>query len=72
MVPIAVQKEQNGYVLNTWFVPLIAAAQTLVTNGVSTPEDVDRTYLKVNAGAGMGPFALIDMVGMKTFFDVLS
>lgn len=72
MVPIAVQKEQNGYVLNTWFVPLITAAQTLVTNGVSTPEDVDRTYLKVNSGAGMGPMALIDMVGMKTFFDVLS
>lgn len=72
MVPIAVQKEQNGYVLNTWFVPLITAAQTLVTNGISTPEDVDRTYLKVNAGAAMGPMALIDMVGMKTFFDVLT
>ncbi|WP_321882899.1 3-hydroxyacyl-CoA dehydrogenase [Burkholderia cepacia] len=72
MLPIAVQKEQNGYVLNTWFVPLITAAQTLVTNGISTPEDVDRTYLKVNAGAGMGPMALIDMVGMKTFFDVLT
>lgn len=72
MVPIAVLKEQNGYVLNTWFVPLITAAQTLVTNGISTPQDVDRTYLKVNAGASMGPMALIDMVGMKTFFDVLS
>ena len=72
MVPIPVLKEQNGYVLNTWFVPLITAAQTLVTNGISTPEDVDRTYLKVNAGASMGPMALIDMVGMKTFFDVLS
>ena len=24
-VPIAVQKEQNGYVLNTWFVPLLTA-----------------------------------------------
>lgn len=72
MVPIPVLKEQNGYVLNTWFVPLITAAQTLVTKGISTPEDVDRTYLKVNAGASMGPMALIDMVGMKTFFDVLS
>ncbi|MFC5428014.1 3-hydroxyacyl-CoA dehydrogenase [Paraburkholderia denitrificans] len=72
MVPIAVQKEQNGYVLNTWFVSLITAAQTLVTNGISTPEDVDRTYLKVISGAGMGPMALIDMVGMKTFFDVLT
>lgn len=70
MLPIAVQKEQNGYVLNTWFVALLNAAQTLVSNGISTPEDVDRTYMKVNPGAAMGPFGMIDMVGMKTAYDV--
>ena len=46
--PIAVQKEQNGYVLNSWFVPIQNAAQSLVTNGVSTPEDVDRTFMIMN------------------------
>lgn len=71
MLPIAVQKEQNGYVLNTWFVALLNAAQTLVTNGISTPEDVDRTYLKTNPGTLMGPCGAIDMVGMKTSYDVL-
>ncbi|NMM92234.1 3-hydroxybutyryl-CoA dehydrogenase [Rhodococcus sp. SRB_17] len=71
MLPIAVQKEQNGYVLNTWFVALLNAAMTLVTNEVSTPEDVDRTYLISNRGAPVGPMGLIDMVGMKTTFDVL-
>jgi 3-hydroxybutyryl-CoA dehydrogenase len=30
-----------------------------VTNGVSTPEDVDRTYLKVNPGAAMGPMGMM-------------
>ena len=58
MLPIPVQKEQNGYVLNTWLVPLLNAAQTLVTNGVSTPEDVDRTYMKVNPGCHHGPVRL--------------
>ncbi len=72
MVPIAVQKEQNGYVLNTWFVPLLNAAQSLVTNGVCTPEDVDRTYLIVNRGASIGPMGMIDVVGMTTSFNVLS
>lgn len=72
MVPIAVRKEQNGYVLNTWFVALLNAAQTLVTNGVSTPEDVDRSYLICNPGAGRGPMAMIDMVGMQTALNVLS
>jgi len=71
MVPIAVQKEQNGYVLNTWFVPLLNAAQTLVTNGVCAPEDVDRTYLIANRGARIGPMGMIDVVGMKTGYDVL-
>ena len=70
MVPIPVLKEQNGYVGNTWFVPLLNAAQTLVTNGIATPEDIDRTYLI--GGGKVGPIGMFDMVGMKTAFDVLT
>jgi 3-hydroxyacyl-CoA dehydrogenase len=69
-VPVAVQKEQNGYLLNSWFFPLLNAALSLVANGVGTPEDVDRTYMIVNRGCAMGPFGLVDMVGMKTAYDV--
>jgi 3-hydroxybutyryl-CoA dehydrogenase len=72
MVPIPVQKEQNGYVLNTWFVALLSAGQALVTNGVATPEIVDKTFLIANPGAKMGPCGMMDMVGMKTVFDVSS
>lgn len=72
MVPVPVQKEQNGYVLNTWLVPLLNAAQTLVTNGVSTPEDVDRTFLIANRGCAVGPMGILDVVGMKTAFDILT
>ncbi len=72
MLPIPVRKEQNGYVLNTWFAALLNAAQTLVTNGISTPEDVDRTYMIVNRGCRMGPMGMIDVVGMKTAYDVLN
>ncbi len=69
-VPVPVRKEQNGYVLNSWFVPLLTAAQSLVTNGVATPEDVDRTFMIVNRGCAMGPMGMIDMVGMKTAYDI--
>lgn len=72
MVPIAVQKEQNGYVLNSWFVPLLNAAVSLVVNGVCTPEDLDRTFLIANRGCAIGPCGLIDVVGMKTVYDVSS
>jgi 3-hydroxybutyryl-CoA dehydrogenase len=71
MMPIPVQKEQNGYVLNTWFVALLNAAQTLVTNGISTPEGVDRSFLKCNPGCAMGPMGMIDMVGMQTALNVM-
>lgn len=71
-VPIATQKEQNGYVLNSWFVPLLTAGLGLVVNGVSTPEDVDRTFMIYNRGCKMGPCGFVDIVGMKTAYDVSS
>ena len=72
MVPIPVQKEQNGYVLNTMLVALANAAQTLVTNGVATPEVVDRTYMIMNRGCAMGPCGLLDVVGMTTIHNIFS
>jgi 3-hydroxyacyl-CoA dehydrogenase len=70
MVPIPVGTENNGYVLNTWLSALITAAQTLVTNGIATPEDVDRTFLITNRGARVGPMGIMDVIGMKTCYDV--
>jgi 3-hydroxyacyl-CoA dehydrogenase len=72
MVPIPVMKEQNGYVLNTMLVSLLNAAQTLLTNGVSTPEIVDRTYMIMNRGCALGPCGLLDVIGMTTIYNVLS
>ncbi|MAG65596.1 MAG: 3-hydroxybutyryl-CoA dehydrogenase [Pseudomonadales bacterium] len=72
MVPIPIQKPQNGYVLNSLLVPLLGAAQTLVTNGISTPEMVDRTYMITNRGVALGPFGIMDVIGMKTCYDVLN
>ncbi|WP_328412204.1 3-hydroxyacyl-CoA dehydrogenase [Nocardia sp. NBC_00403] len=72
MVPVPMHREQNGYVLNTWLVPLLNAAQTLVTNGVATPEDIDRTYMIVNRGVPRGPMGVFDVIGMKTAYDVLA
>lgn len=70
MVPIPLQKEQNGYVLNSLLIPLLNAAQALVTNGVSDPETVDRTYMLMNKGVTMGPFGTIDIIGMNTVMNI--
>jgi len=44
----------------------------LVTNGVASPEVVDRTFLIANRGCSHGPLGMIDIVGMKTAYDVCS
>jgi len=69
MVPIRLEKEQNGYVLNTLLVPLLSAALTLVANGIATPQDVDRTWM-IAMKVPMGPFGTLDMVGLKTAHDI--
>lgn len=70
MVPIPLRKEQNGYVVNSLLIPLLQAAQTLVTNGVSDPETVDRTYMIMNRGVQSGPFGAIDFIGMGTMYNI--
>lgn len=70
MVPIPVRREHSGYLVNSWVVPLLNAAQTLVTNGIGTPEDIDRTFL--GNGADFGPMGMMDIIGMKTTYDVLA
>ena len=72
MVPVPIQKEQNGYVLNSLLIPLLNAAQSLVTNGVSDPETIDRTWMITNRGLKNGPFGSIDFIGMNTMYNIFS
>ena len=71
-VPIPIQKEQNGYALNVWLQAMINAAVSLVENGVSTAEDVDRTYMIANRGCTMGPLGIVDMIGMRTQYELFN
>jgi 3-hydroxyacyl-CoA dehydrogenase len=62
-VPVTVQRETAGFVLNRLQIALVAEAFRLVADGVMTPEDVDAT---VKHGLGlrwsfMGPFETIDL-----------
>ena len=65
MVPIRVQKEQPGYVLNSLLVPFLDAAAILFVRGVADVETIDLTWRK-STGAPMGPFQIYDMIGMET------
>lgn len=69
MVPIRLDKEQSGYVINSLLVPWLMAAQSLVTNGVASAQDVDRTWM-ITSKMAMGPFGILDVIGMETAYNV--
>ena len=69
MVPIPIQKEHNGYVLNSLLVPLLSAAGDLLFNGVADVESIDKTWM-ISTGVKMGPFGVMDVIGMQTMYNI--
>ena len=69
MVPIHIQKEQAGYILNTLLVPFLTAASHLWINDIAQAEDIDRTW-RTATGSPLGPFQILDHVGMETYYQI--
>ncbi|MGG0188301.1 3-hydroxyacyl-CoA dehydrogenase [Bacillus rhizoplanae] len=69
MVALPLHKEQPGYILNSLLGPFLEAAQMLLLNEVADPETIDKTWM-VATGAPQGPFAILDMVGINTAYNI--
>lgn len=69
MVPLVLNKEQPGYLLNTMLVPLLNSAMYLWAAGVSDYQTVDLCW-KLGTGALMGPFQILDIVGLTTAYNI--
>ncbi|MFR0576470.1 3-hydroxyacyl-CoA dehydrogenase [Limosilactobacillus reuteri subsp. suis] len=65
MVPIILNKEQHGYILNSLLIPLLASGLSLWAKGVADPAMIDKDWM-ISTGARMGPFGILDMVGLRT------
>ena len=70
MVPLKLKKEQPGYILNSILVPFLDAAQSLLLNDVADIETIDATW-KLATGAPFGPFQILDVVGIRTAYNIL-
>lgn len=68
-VPVLVQKESPGYLFNAMLVALIGAAGDLVTSGVASFEDVDKSWIN-NFHMRVGPFGILDNIGLDTAWYV--
>lgn len=70
MVPLPLYKEQPGYILNSLLVPFLDAAESLLVKEVADPETIDKTWM-IGTGAPLGPFAILDIVGINTAFNIV-
>ena len=67
--PVVV-KDQAGFVVNALLFPYLNNAIRLLEQGVATKEGID-TAMKGGCGFPMGPFALLDLVGLDTSLAIL-
>jgi 3-hydroxybutyryl-CoA dehydrogenase len=68
-VPVLVKKENPGYIFNTMLMALIGAAGKLLTGEVASIEDIDKSWM-VNFHMPMGPFGILDSIGLDTAWHV--
>ncbi len=69
MIPLPLSKEQPGYILNSLLVPLLKSAEALLVNEVASPEIIDKTWM-IATKAPRGPFAILDVVGLNTAYNI--
>ena len=65
-----VVKDQAGFVVNALLFPYLNNAVRLLEQGVASLEDIDEA-MKGGCGFPMGPFALLDLVGLDTSVAIL-
>ncbi|HEX5179749.1 MAG TPA: 3-hydroxybutyryl-CoA dehydrogenase [Gemmatimonadaceae bacterium] len=66
--PIAA-KDNSGFVVNLLLVPYLVDAINQLEHGVATVEDIDKGMM-LGTGYPMGPFTLLDFVGLDTTYKI--
>jgi 3-hydroxybutyryl-CoA dehydrogenase len=61
--------DRPGFIVNRLLVPYLLDAIRAYENGLGTLEDID-TGMKLGCGYPMGPFALLDFVGLDTTYYI--
>ncbi|MGT2959016.1 3-hydroxybutyryl-CoA dehydrogenase [Streptococcus bovimastitidis] len=70
MIPLQLQVEQPGYILNSILVPFLESALTLYYKKVADCQTIDRTW-KIGTGAPYGPLEILDIIGIETAYNIL-
>lgn len=66
---VVAEKDNPGFIVNLLFIPYGMNAIRALEEGVATKEDFD-TGMKLGMGHPMGPFELMDFVGLDTMLNI--
>ena len=69
--PLRLRREQSGYVFNWMLQSLLRSALELAAKDVVSIEDIDRAWKSVS-GMALGPFAMMDHIGLDTIEQALA
>lgn len=70
MVALPIKKEKAGYLLNSMLIPFLFSALDLLVNGISDVESIDKAW-RLGTGAPEGAFQILDVVGLKTAYEIV-
>lgn len=67
--PFVARARSTGFIFNRIWAAIKREALAVVADGVATPQDVDEMW-KINMGSPVGPFRLMDRVGLDVVLDI--
>lgn len=68
-VPVLIKKENPGYIFNSMLLSLIGSAGKLLTGEIGDVQTIDKSWM-VNFHMPMGPFGILDSVGLDTAWHI--
>jgi 3-hydroxybutyryl-CoA dehydrogenase len=69
LIPIVLDKEQPGYIINSLLIVVINKALELVVNGIATPQQVDKSWMNTMK-MGIGIFGIMDSIGLDVGLEL--
>lgn len=67
--PVFIKKESPGYIFNYMLMHILTAAGSLLSNEIGSIHDIDRSWMG-NFNMPVGPFGMIDQIGLDTAWHV--
>ena len=71
MIPLILNKETPGYILNSLLIPFLDAGEKLFAMGIADVETIDKTW-RLATGSPYGPFQMLDIIGLGTAYEIVA